>query len=138
MEYVITIGLTFILFCSIIIIKEKMHKKTYSKTVYRQSDMHEMLKVFFNKTIIKSNSVSQIKKRKEEKVTKVIILDNNAYWVSDNVFYVGLAVNGEVQPETAVPLDTSELSKTDINKLLYILDTLKGGKTNDSGSTGNQ
>lgn len=138
MEYVITVGLTFILFCFIIIIREQMHKKIYNKNVYRQSDMHQMLKIFFNKTITDNNVTSQLKKRKEDKVTKVIILDNNAYWVSDNIFYVGLAVNGEVKPETAVPLDTSELSKTDINKLLYILDTLKGGKTNDSGSTGNQ
>jgi hypothetical protein len=139
MEYVITVGLTFILFCFIIVVREKINKKTYSKTVYRQSDMHNMLKVFFNKPISDvSNLTSQLKKRKEEKVTKVIILDDNAYWVVDNVFYVGVAVNGEVRPETAVPLDTSELSKTDINKLLFILDTLKGGKTNDSGSTGNQ
>lgn len=139
MKYVITVGLTFMLFCFIIIIRERVSKKTYSKTVYRQSDMHDMLKSFFNKSFDSdSNITSQLKKRKEEQVTKVIILDDNAYWVSDNVFYVGIAVNGEVKPETAVPLDTSELSKTDINKLLFILDTLKGGKANDSGSTGNQ
>lgn len=139
MEYVITAGLTFILFCSIIIIRERVSKKTYSKAVYRQSDMHKMLKVFFSTSIdIDSGLTSQLKKRKEEQVTKVIILGDNAYWVSDNVFYVGLAVNGEVNPETAVPLDTSELSKTDIDKLLFILDTLKDGKANDSGSTGNQ
>jgi hypothetical protein len=139
MEYVITIGLTFIVFCFIIIAREQISKKIYSKTVYRQSDMHEMLKIFFNKNLNNNKTLtSQLKKRKEEKVTQVIILGNNAYWVSDNVFYVGSAVDGEVNPDTAVPLDTSELSKTDINKLLFILDTLKGGKTNDSGSTGNQ
>jgi len=139
MDYVITVGLTFILFCFIIIVREKINKKMYSKVVYRQSDMHQMLKIFFNKNLNNASGLtSQLKKRTEEKITKVIILDDSAYWVSDNVFYVGLAVNGEVKPETAVPLDTSELSKTDIDKLLFILDTLKDGKTNDSGSTGNQ
>ena len=97
-----------------------------------------MLKVFFDSNIKINKPVpSQLKKREEEQTTKVIILDDSAYWVLDNVFYVGVAVDGEVKPETAAPLDTSELSKTDINKLLYILDTLKGGKSNDSGSSGN-
>ena len=106
--------------------------------MYRQSDMHELLKGFFNQTVNTVDSfTSQLKKRKEEKTTKVIVLNDSAYWVSDNVFYVGLAVDGKVNPETGIPLDTSKLSQTDINKLLYILDTLKGGKTNDSGSTGN-
>jgi hypothetical protein len=76
-------------------------------------------------------------KRKDKLSTKVIILEDKAYWVVDNVFYVGDAVNGSVQPESGEPISTSGLSSKEINKLLFILDNLKNGKTNDSGSTGN-
>jgi hypothetical protein len=138
MLYFAVAVLTIVVFYCILIFSSKINKKKYKKHVYKQSDMHEMLKVFFNKDINNTSSLtSQLKKRKGEKTTKVIILGSSAYWVSENVFYVGLAVDGKAKPETGVPLDTSELSKTDINKLLFILDTLKGGKANDSGSTGN-
>lgn len=138
MRYFITIGLTLILSWSIIIIVAKRNKNIFNKKIYRQSDMHNMLKVFFSLDINDSKPVSsQIKKRKEEKVTSVVILNNKAYWVKDNIFYVGEAVNGEVLPETGIPIDTNILSESEINKLLFILDNLKGGKTNDSGSTGN-
>lgn len=138
MKYVITFGLTFLLLSSIIILKQRFDKKQYSNVVYRQSDMHKMLKKFFQKELlVNENFISQLNKRKESKNTKVVILEDQAYWVEDNVFYVGLAVNGKVNLETAIPLDTSKLSTKDIDKLLFILDTLKGGKTNDSGSTGN-
>ena len=138
MQYVLTIGLTLIVFWSIIIIKARFDKKTYGKSVYRQSDMHEMLKIFFERDLeINKSFSSQLNKRKEDKTTKVVILEDQAYWVDNNVFYVGLTVNGIVKPETARPLDTSKLSTKDIDKLLFILDTLKGGKSNDSGGTRN-
>jgi hypothetical protein len=120
------------------IIKKKT-KKSFNKTVYRQSDMHNILKDFFFKDI-DSNKVitSQSKIWKEKQTTKVVILDQKAYWISNNIFYVGEAVNGKVKPETGEPLDTSNMSKKEIDKMLFILDNLKNGKINDSGSAGNQ
>lgn len=139
MIYFITIGLTLLTLCSIIIIRNLLEKKLYTKNIYRQSDMHNMLKMFFLLDIKNQKvSSSQIKKRQEEQTTNVVILKDKAYWVRDNVFYVGSTSNGEVLPETGIPIDTNTLSELEINKLLFILDNLKGGKTNDSGSTGNK
>lgn len=97
-----------------------------------------MLKAFFLLDIEDKNSVSQIKKRKKEKTTSVVILKDKAYWVKDNVFYIGEAKGGEAIPETGMPINTNTLSDSEISKLLFILDNLKGGKKNDSGSTGNR
>lgn len=99
--------------------------------------MHEMLKRFFSNSSVVEKKSSQMIKRKDNFLTRVIILEDKAYWVIDNVFYVGDAENGSVQPETGVPISTSGLSSKEINKLLFILDNLKNGKTNDSGSAGN-
>jgi hypothetical protein len=138
MEYVLVMGLTLIVFCSIIIVITKKEKKSFNKIVYRQSDMHNILKDFFFKDIDKEKVfTSQSKIWREKQTTKVVILDQKAYWISNNIFYVGEAVNGKVKPETGQPLDTSNMSKKEIEKMLFILDNLKNGKINDSGSAGN-
>jgi hypothetical protein len=69
---------------------------------------------------------------------KVIVMGNLAYWVSENIFYVAEAVDGEVIPETAEPVDTNSMSRRDLDKMLFILDSLKNGKKNDSSSAGNE
>ena len=138
MKYILTVGLTLLMSWSIIIIRDLNSKKSYNKNIYRQSDMHNMLKVFFNKDLTAKSSFSQSKKRQEKKNIKVVILGNKAYWVVDNVFYVGNAIDGEVQPETGKPINTAEMSKEKINQMLFILDSLKNGNKNDSSSAGDE
>jgi hypothetical protein len=131
-------GLTLISFSSIIIVMNRKRKKSFNKVLYRQSDMHNILKDFFFKDIDNDKVfTSQSKIWKEKQTTKVVILDQKAYWISNNIFYIGDAVNGKVKPETGQPLDTSNMSKREIDKMLFILDNLKNGKINDSGSAGN-
>ena len=138
MEIALTVGLTLIAFCFIIIGIKKKERNTFRKLVYRQSDMHNMLKDFFFKDIDNDKVfTSQSKIWREKQTTKVVILDKKAYWISNNIFYVGEAVDGKVKPETGQPLDTSNMSKREIDKMLFILDNLKNGKINDSGSAGN-
>ena len=81
---------------------------------------------------------SQLTKHKEKGMIKVIVLGNEAYWISNNIFYVAEAINGEVQRHTAKPIDTSTLSKGDLDKMLFILDSLKDGKRDDRGGSGHK
>ena len=69
---------------------------------------------------------------------KVIIMDDKAYWVSDNIFYVSDAVDGKPETGTAHPIDTTTMSKRDVEKMLFILDSLKNGKENDSSGAGDE
>jgi archaellin len=134
----IVLVLTLLVFYAILNVIRKKEKQFFSKTLYRQSDMHNILKDFFFKDIFDDKVVtSQSKVWKEKQTTKVVIIDQKAYWISNNIFYVGDAVNGKVKPETGEPLDTSNMSKKEIDKMLFILDNLKNGKINDSGSAGN-
>ena len=138
MQAILIIGLTLISFSSIIIVMNRKRKKSFNKVLYRQSDMHNILKDFFFKDIFDDKVItSQSKIWKEKQTTRVVIIDEKAYWVSNNMFYVGDTVDGKVRPETGRPLDTTKMSKREIDKMLFILDNLKNGKLNDSGSTGN-
>lgn len=141
MLYVITFGLTVVASWFIIRITTKSRNKAFSRTLYRQSDLHRIMKKFFSQQLIPdldTNRSSQLTKRREKDTIKVIVIDEKAYWVSDNVFYIADAIGGNPIPETARPLDTKQMSNKDISKMLFILDNLKDGKLNDSGSAGNE
>jgi hypothetical protein len=139
MEYILTAVLTFIVFCFILIVIRKKTQKGFSKTLYSQSDMHRLLKYFFSLNIINEEKpTSQLTKRREKDMIRVIVIGNLAYWVSDNMFYVAEAIDGEVIPETAKPVDTNSMTRRDLDKMLFILDSLKNGNKNDSSSAGNE
>ena len=139
MEYALTAVLTFITSWFILRVIRKNAQKGFSKTLYRQSDMHKLLKYFFSLNITNDkNPVSQLTKRREKDMIRVIVIGDLAYWVSDNIFYVAEAVNGEIIPQTAEPVDTNSMTRKDLDKMLFILDRLKNGNKNDSSSAGNE
>jgi hypothetical protein len=139
MQELIAVALTLPIAWAIIKVIKKRARKNFSKTLYRQSDIHSLLKYFFSiKLLNEDERPSQLTKRKQKSMIKVIFLDSQAYWVSDNTFYVAEAVNGEIQKHTVKPVNTNGLSKRDLDKMLFILDSLKNGNKNDSGSTGNE
>ena len=65
------------------------------------------------------------------------MIEGQAYWVHDNMFYVADTANGLVDPETVRPIDTNNMSNRDIDKMLFILDSLRNGNSDDSSSTWN-
>jgi hypothetical protein len=139
MEYILLVGLTIAASWFIIRVIRKSARKGFSQTLYSQSDIHNLLKYFFSLNIDNNEKhSSQLTKRKEKDMIKVIVMGNLAYWVSENIFYVAEAVDGEVVPETAEPVDTNSMSRRDLDKMLFILDSLKNGKKNDSSSAGNE
>jgi hypothetical protein len=140
MLYLIAVPLTLAIFLSIIVIMKKINKRKNSYVIYRQSDIHKMLKYFFSLNIeTQSKPSSQLTKRLEKDMIRVIVVGSQAYWVSDNTFYVADALDGEVDTETARPVDVQSMSKSEVNKMLSILDSLTNGKVgNDRSSTGNE
>ena len=140
MKYLIASGLTLAVSWAILIVIKKKNNKKYLSSPYRQSDMHEILKYFFSLNVKeKDKPLSQFQKRLDESMLKVIVVENKAYWVLNNVFYVADAFENQVNPETAKPVDVEDMSRPDMEKLLFILDSLKDGEVeNDRSSSGNE
>jgi hypothetical protein len=137
MKYLIAAILTFAVTFAILNILKKNEKKVFKKYIYRQSDMHEMLKTFFSKTLHKGFKETQMKKRNRENSISILSIDDKAYWVINNVFYVTNMIDGNPDMSNAQPIDTSNMSKEDIDKMLFILDNLDKGDKDERGSTGN-
>jgi len=138
MEYalasVFALALSFILI-NLIGSRRKISRK---KIIYRQSDTHNFLKEFFSRDTEMENKTTQSKKRQEERGTKIIVTeDDKAYWVIDNIFYTTNVINGRPDFDNARPIDTSNMSKKELDKMLFILDNLGRGDKNERGSSGN-
>jgi hypothetical protein len=139
MTYILAIGLTLLSISSIIIIAVKRSKKYFTKVVYTQSDIHQIVKNFIPKDLFEMpKPLSQARKHIRSNTVKVLIIEDQAYWVHNNMFYVADTVEGLVSPETVRPVDTNNMSKRDIDKMLFILDSLKNGNSDDSSSTWNK
>ena len=134
----LSIGLTLMTLCSILLIVVKKRKKYFAKLVYTQSSIHQIVKNFLPKDLFEvPKMLSQSRKHVRDNSVKVLIIEDSAYWVHKNMFYVADAVDGEVDSETVRPVDTNNMSKRDIDKMLFILDSLKNGNSDDSSSTWN-
>ena len=139
MEYLLVVGLTFVVSWSIIKISNKKRGRFLSKIRYRQSNIYEMVKDIIPKEMFdKPKVITQSQKHVQKNMLKVVITEGRAYWILDNVFYTANSINGRVDESTVKPLDIENLSKKDLVKMLSILDDLrKGMESNDSGSSGN-
>jgi hypothetical protein len=140
MEYLLVMGLTLCLCWSIIKISNKKRIAFLKKIKYRQSDIHEMIKnVIPKQKFDKPKFMTQSEKHIQKNMLRVVISEDKAYWILGNVFYTANAIDGRVDENTVKPLDVENMSKTELEKMLSILDDLKQGVgPDDSGSTGNK
>ena len=69
----------------------------------------------------------EVQDNDDSELISVAVLEDKAYWVSNNTFYVAELIDGEIDKTSSRPVDVFEMSATDINKMLFILDNLAEG-----------
>ena len=56
---------------------------------------------------------------------RVAVVDDNAYWVNNNIFYKAPISNGgSIDMENAIEIDVFSLSEKEMSNLLSILDSI--------------
>lgn len=121
------------------ILRRRKRKFFIDSITYRQSNIHSIIKDFLPKSTTKKSrrSVTQSSKHTADNMIRVVVAEGKAYWVANNVFYVSDIRNGDPDLETAKPVDTLNMPKKELDKMLSILDSLGNGITDDSGGTRN-
>ena len=142
MEYLLGSFTTFalLIFFSMLF-KNSINKNNINKNNVKYSQSHIFMHI---KPLLPD--MSNIKKIKntqsldyERKINvKVIILDNYAYWIKENQFYKAEIVNNLIDPDTKTTVDTIGMDSIQLDKMLFIMDKLREGLDDDSGSTRNQ
>jgi len=113
--------------------------KTNKTIRYSQTHIYELIKpLVMTKEINKVIKNSQSKVYNEKTNIRVIIMDDVAYWIKDNIFYMANMVNGFVDKDTTRTVDTMAMDKVQLDKMLFIMDRLREGKRDDSSGTGNK
>lgn len=142
MKYLIGFFSSFLIFYIINKLQMKNNillEKKLQPIKYSQSHIHSLIfpllpKIKNFKPIKKTQSTLH-----ESKFSiKVIIMDNKAYWIKDSKFYMAdMLSDGAVDKETTRIVDTMTMDKVQLDKMMFIIDRLREGTFDDSGSTGN-
>lgn len=109
------------------------------KIRYSQSHMHSLVRPLLPplKEIKKINiKPKQSSKHIDKTHIRVIIVEKSAYWTKDNVLYTAAIVDGEIDKSMTKVVDTMGMDKVELDKMLFIVDQLRNGGTNDSSSSG--
>ena len=90
-----------------------------------QSTIHSKIRHLLppNQKVVKHNS--QSRNFVSERTTKMIAIDDKAYWIRDNRFFVANMIDGKVDHDTAQEVDIINMPKKDLDKMLFIIDNLK-------------
>ena len=119
---------------------EKLFAVSQSPKKYRfsQSGLHEIMKPLLpDDLFIPEPKITQSLLYERKTNLRVIIMDGLAYWIKDNKFYEA-DINGmDIDKDSARIVDTMGLDKVQLDKMLFIMDRLREGLPNDSGSAGN-
>ena len=67
---------------------------------------------------------------------RVVILDDNAYWIKDNALYVAEMIDGFVNKETTRRVDTMSMDKVELDKTMFVVEKLREGQDNEDRGTG--
>jgi hypothetical protein len=121
-------------------IKKEEVKKQKLTVRYSQSHIFDLVSPLLPSIINKTNKqrISQSTIYHKKTNIRVIIVKDMAYWVKDNVFYEASINNNGVDSETTRVVDTIGMDSVELDKMLFIMDRLREGLDNDSGSTGNK
>jgi hypothetical protein len=104
---------------------------------YSQSHIYEITKEFIpDELFFEKQRDTQSKNHEKSMYTRVVFLDNEAYWIKNNALFVADMDEGIVAEETARKVDTMGMDKVQLEKVIHIVEALTGGRKNDSGYSG--
>lgn len=123
----IAIGLTLALCLAIIKIVYLKQKKSISGVIGTQKDVHDITKIMGGNKAANKQKTSQMLNYERDHIMNIIIEDSYAYWVEDNTFYTAKVEDGHIDRSSRKPIDADSMDIKDVNRMLSILDSLKGG-----------
>jgi len=102
------------------------NQKTF-KLVVSQSNNHELLKKMFMPDQSFPVATTQSTKHFDSINMRILIFDNQAYWIKNNTVFIADIINGEIEKDTAREVDTMSMDKVQLNKMVFIVEKLKEG-----------
>lgn len=84
--------------------------------------------------------VSQAAKHMQETSIRFLTMEGKAYWIQDSKVYVSELIDGDlssINESSTKVVDMMALDKVELDKMVFIVETLTEGLANDSRNSGN-
>jgi len=128
----VTLAVLLFLFAYTIYNRPKNNEETF--IVSQSMILHRYVQ---NKQYGKNLKIKTQSRKYHDKMNiKVIIVDQNAYWVKDNIFYVAPMIDEHINNDMVQEVDTMTMDNVQLEQMLFIMDKLREGIDNDSRSSG--
>jgi hypothetical protein len=141
MEYFLGALLTILTFIfAVRLLSKDVDKHTSPPIRYTQSHTHDLISPLLppgGLTGAYKPLVSQAQKHQDKTNIRVLFVDDKAYWIKDNQFMVAETEDGMVVNDTSTRVDTMAMDSVELDKMVFIVDKLTEGISNDSGDPGN-
>jgi len=142
MEYVLGSVITLIGVGLVALIYAKSRKdltNTYNVIRYSQAHIHEIIKRYIPESEFElKRPKSQSQNQENSRYTRVVFVENHAYWIRDNSLFMADMDGGMVDEETTRKVDTINMDKVQLEKITHIVEALTEGRENDSGNSRNK
>lgn len=111
--------------------------KSSMSVMHSQSYSYNVIKPFIyarsEEKIFKTQATDYEKKQH----IPVILTDNQAYWILNNTLFTADQIDGMIDNETTRPVDTMSMDSVQLNKTIFIVESLTEGVEDDSWNSGN-
>lgn len=137
MEYLLGSLITLITVIAINkLIRSQLSKNKAPRIRYSQSHVYSLVQPLVEKEfsfpLIKKTQATSYQ---EAQFVRVMVVDNEAYWIKDNKLFVAKFVDGEVDKNTTSEVDAMSMNKLQLEKTMFVVQKLTEGFGNDTGNT---
>ena len=124
MEYLLGSIITLISIVVINRIARKTAIKINLNFEITQSYLFRLLSEYNNQKISGETPDTQSFKHLKDQYTRIMIVENEAYWIKDNQLYVADFDNGNINSDSTREVDTMAMSAVELEKTMFIVEQL--------------
>lgn len=127
MEYLIGSLFTIAAFWSIKKLTKNVTSGQIESVRYSQSHIYDLIRPFMpsNEELIGDPPPSQKTNHYNSLFIKVMLVDNEAFWIKDNQVYVADISDGAIDKTSTRQVDTMAMDEVQLKKMMFIIDQLK-------------
>jgi hypothetical protein len=106
------------------------------KTNFSQSRQYELVADFIP-VVPPKPFITQSIRHDQAQYVRIFFVGEDAYWIEDHRVYTAKFQNGIVDKENKKTVDMTTIDKVELDKMIFVVERLTEGLSNDSRDSGN-
>jgi hypothetical protein len=131
MEYFVGSALTMVaVYVSFKMMQRRIPERVLRRSVHSQSYFYDVIKVtlpIMEMLQPRRKRVSQSTKEQAKHTLRILVVDNEAYWIKNHAVYSSQIIDGILDEESTKVVDIMGMDKVELDKMVFIIDKLTEG-----------